>query len=156
MLTEEGLLPNAFKKYVGLFTMMFRVLAGEARIAVNPWTKIRRKRLNTQGRRALTVKELQTVLVNATGELQTLLIIGAYSGLRLCDAVTLGWGAVDLDRGIITLRPKKTASRTGKLVGVPIHPTLQAVLAGTPHADRLGPVLPECYAMWQTNPDGVN
>lgn len=155
-LTEEGLSPNTFNKYVGLFEMMFRVLAEEARVTVNPWAKIRRKRLNTQGRRALTVKELQTVLESATGELQTLLIIGAYSGLRLCDAVTLDWCAVDLDRGIITLRPKKTASRTGKMVGVPIHPTLQAVLARTPASGRQGPVLPELCAMWQTNPDGVN
>lgn len=155
-LTEEGLSPNTFNKYVGLFEMMFRVLAEEARVTVNPWAKIRRKRLNTQGRRALTVKELQTVLERATGELQTLLIIGAYSGLRLCDAVTLDWDAVDLDGGIITLRPKKTASRTGKLVGVPIHPTLQAALSQTPPRERNGAVLPDLCAMWQANPDGVN
>lgn len=155
-LTEEGLSPNTFNKYVGLFEMMFRVLSDDARVTVNPWTKIRRKRLNTQGRRALTVEELQKVLELATGELQTLLVIGAYSGLRLCDAVTLDWGSVDLEKGIIALRPKKTASRTGKMVGVPIHSTLHAVLSRTPADERQGPVLPEFYAMWRTNPDGVN
>jgi len=155
-LLEKGLSPNTFNKYVGLFTMMFNVLADEARITVNPWTKIRRKRLNTQGRRALTVTELQTVLENATGELQTLLIIGAYSGLRLCDAVTLDWSEVDLNRGIITLRPKKTASRTGKLVGIPIHPTLHAALSQTPPDKRRAAVLPDLNKMWHENPDGIN
>lgn len=156
MLMGKGLTPNTFNKYVGLFTMMFRVLADEARITVNPWTKIRRKRLNTQGRRALTVEELQKVLESATGELQTLLIIGAYSGLRLCDAVTLDWGEIDLDQGIITLRPKKTASRTGKFVGVPIHPTLHAALSQTPPNKRRSSVLPDLKKMWEENPDGIN
>ncbi len=137
-LVEKGLTPNTFNKYIALFSLMFRVLNDTARITVNPWAKIKRKRLNTQGRRALTVKELQTVLESATGELQTLLIIGAYSGLRLCDAVTLDWSEVDLVRGIITLQPKKTASRTGKFVGVPIHPTLQAALSQTPPDKRHG------------------
>ena len=142
-LTAANLSPNRFNKHVDLLKMIFRVLSDSARLPFNPWGKIKRKRLNTQGRRAFTSQELQTILEKATGELQTLLIIGAYSGLRLGDAVTLDWGSVDLANGTITLRPKKTAARTGKIVAVPVHPTLSAALSQTPADRRTGPVLPE-------------
>ena len=151
-LVAAGLSPNRFNKHVDLLKMVFRVLTDPARLASNPWEKVKRKRLNTQGRRAFTSEELQTILETATGELQTLLIIGAYSGLRLGDAVTLQWSSVDLANGTITLRPKKTALRTGKIVAVPIHPTLNAVLSQTPEAKRKGPVLPEYAALRESHP----
>lgn len=142
-LTAAGLSPNRFNKHVDLLKMIFRVLTDPARLTCNPWDKIKRKRQNTQGRRAFTSQELQAVLATASGELQTLLVIGAYSGLRLGDAVTLDWSSVDLANGTITLRPKKTAARTGKIVAIPVHPTLYAALSQTPSGERVGPVLPE-------------
>jgi len=148
--------PNTFNKHIVLLEMIFRVLTDTARIGLNPWAKIKRKRLCTQGRRVLTVAELQTVLEKATGELKTLLIIGSYSGLRLGDAVTLNWSSVDLDLGIITLRPKKTAKSTGKIVAIPIHPTLKVALEQTPPSKRTGPVLPQLAKMREVNPDGIN
>ena len=155
-LTSDQVTPNTFNKHIVLLEMIFRVLTDTAKLVANPWIKIKRKRLSTQGRRAFTAQELKTILESATGELQTLLIIGAYSGLRLGDAVTLDWKSVDLDNNIITLKPKKTASRTGKLVAIPIHPTLHLALAQTPTEDREGAVLPELAKMREENPDGIN
>ena len=146
-LTASGMSPNRFNKHVDFLRMLYRVLADAARIGANPWEKVRRKRLSTQGRRAFTVRELQTILETASGELQTLLIIGAYSGLRLGDAASLDWSSVDLANGMITLRPKKTAARTGKIVAIPLHPTLHAVLERTPHDRREGPVMPEISSL---------
>jgi integrase len=151
-LAAAGLSPGRFNKHVDFLKMVFRVLADPARLASNPWDKIRRKRPNTQGRRAFTPEELQAVLGKAAGELQTLLMIGAYSGLRLGDAVSLDWGAVDLANGTITARPEKTASRTGRLVAVPIHPTLRAALERVPQGSRRGPVLPEFAALRENHP----
>ncbi len=155
-LTSDQVTPNTFNKHIVLLEMIFRVLTDSAKLGANPWIKIKRKRLTTQGRRAFTAQELKTILESATGELQTLLIIGAYSGLRLGDAVTLDWRSVDLDNNIITLKPKKTASRTGKLVAIPIHPTLHLALAQTPTEERKGAVLPELAHMREDNPDGIN
>ena len=45
--------------------------------------------------------ELKEILEGATGDLQTLLFIGTFTGLRLGDCCTLKWGEVDLDRGLI-------------------------------------------------------
>ena len=153
---RKGVTPNTFNKHIVLLEMIFRVLTDTARIGVNPWAKIKRKRLCTQGRRVLTFAELQTVLERATGELKTLLIIGSYSGLRLGDAVTLNWSSVDLDLGIITLRPKKTAKSTGKIVAIPMHPTLKVALEQTPPSKRTGAVLPQLAKMREVNPDGIN
>lgn len=155
-LTSDQVTPNTFNKHIVLLEMIFRVLTDTAKLGANPWIKIKRKRLSTQGRRAFTAQELKTILESATGELQTLLIIGAYSGLRLGDAVTLDWSSVDLDNNIITLKPKKTASRTGKLVAIPVHPTLHLALEQTHRDKRKGPVLPELAKMREVNPDGIN
>jgi len=151
-LTAAGLSPSRFNMHIDLLKMVFRVLTDSARLATNPWCKVKRKRKSTQGRRAFTSDELRTILGTATGELQTLLIIGAYSGLRLGDAVTLDWNAVDLANGTITLRPKKTAARTGKIVAVPVHPTLYAALEQTPEGQRKGPVLPELAELREKHP----
>ncbi len=155
-LTAAGLSAGRFNMHIDLLKMVFRVLADKARLASNPWSKIMRKRRNSQGRRPFTAQELQTILEKASGELQTLLIIGAYSGLRLGDAATLGWSSVDLDNGTITLRPKKTLARTGKIVAVPIHPTLCAALLRTPPKKRTGPVLPDLSEIYRRAPYTMN
>ena len=151
-LTAAGLSPSRFNMHIDLLKMVCRVLFETARLAANPWFKVKRKRKSTQGRRPFTSTELQAILGTASGELQTLLIIGAYSGLRLGDAVTLDWSAVDLANGTITLRPKKTAARTAKIVAVPIHPSLYTALAQIPERQRKGPVLPELAELREKHP----
>ncbi len=120
---------------------MFRVLARKAGVTSNPWADISRKTENKQSRRELTVEELNTICNKATGELQALLILGIYTGLRLGDCCTLRWSEVDLVRGIILRVPNKTARRKDIPVHIPIHPTLQAFLEQTPKRRRSGHVL---------------
>lgn len=135
--------PSTYNKHLNLLTLVFRVVKHKAKLAGNPWEEIQRKRLVTNSRRELTIDELKKICQNATGEMQTLLALGVYTGLRLGDCATLRWGEVDLARGIIRRIPNKTARRNPKPVIVPIHPVLGGMLATTPVEQRSKYVLPE-------------
>jgi len=136
--------PNTINKYLNLLQLVWRVLAKSARISMNPWADIQRKKLDPVTRRELTLGELKTVCSSATGELATLLALGLFTGMRLGDCCTLQWGETDLIREIIL----KATRKTGKAVQIPIHPDLLAMLKQAAD-DRAGEyVLPEFSAAY--------
>jgi len=147
--------PNTYNKHLNLLTLMFRVLKDKARLTSNPWEDIQRKRIAAHSRRELTIDELKKVCQAATGELQTLLGLGVYSGLRLGDCATLRWGEVDMPRCMIRRIPNKTARRNPKPVIVPIHPVLRDMLGVTPVDQRGDYVLPEIAALYNRRTDLV-
>ncbi len=135
--------PSTFNRHIALLALVWRVLEKTARLAVNPWKQIGRKRFTVRSRRELTVDELVKVFNAAQGEMRTLLALGTFCGLRLADAACLDWGNVDLTRGFISLIPKKTARRSQKRITLPIHRTLLEMLTQIPPKRRHGPVLPK-------------
>jgi len=145
--------PSTYNKHLNLLTLVFRVVRHKAKLTGNPWESpkrggnIQRKRMITNSRRELTIDELRKTCQTATGELQTLLALGIYSGLRLGDCATLRWGEVDLPRAMIRRIPNKTARRNPKPVIVPIHPILGELLAVTPLDQRSEYVLPDMAAL---------
>jgi integrase len=142
-----GTSPNTYNKHTAFLKLFFRVLQDAAGMKENPFDKIRRKNLKTNSRRELTIAELKDVLEEAEGELQTLLFIGTFTGLRLGDCCTLIWGEVDLDRGLIRRIPNKTA-KSGKPVLIGIPAALHAKLSETPKTKRKGYVLPKYAALY--------
>jgi integrase len=149
--------PSTYNKHLNLLTLVFRVVKHKAKLTGNPWESpkrgghIQRRRLVTNSRRELTIDELRNICQAANGELQTLLALGIYSGLRLGDCATLRWGEVDLPRGMIRRIPNKTARRNPKPVIVPIHPILRDMLAVTPLNKRSEYVLPEMAALYASS-----
>jgi integrase len=150
-LNHGRLSPSTYNKHLNLLTLVFRVVKHKAKLTGNPWEEIQRKRLVTNSRRELTIDELRDVCQTATGELQILLALGIYSGLRLGDCATLRWGEVDLPRRVIRRIPNKTARRNPKPVIIPIHPVLGDMLAQTPLNKRGEYVLPEMAALYAHN-----
>ena len=136
--------PNTYNKTLTFMKSFFEVLKEPGRIEANPFVKIKRKRAKTESRRPLTVEELQTVLTEAAGDLEVLLALGTFTGLRLGDCCTLKWGDVDFAAGVIRRIPNKTRSRqtTPKPVVVGISPMLASLLNETPQKSRRGYVLP--------------
>ena len=154
-LNLSGLTASTFNKHINLLTLVFRILKNKARLIINPWEDIQRKRIAAQGRRELTIEELRTVCQSATGELRALLALGVYSGLRLGDCATLRWAEVDLPRGMIRRIPNKTARRNPKPVIVPIHPVLQEMLLTPAPKQRDDYVLPEMATLYLRRSDMV-
>jgi integrase len=146
---------STYNKHLNLLTLVFRGIKSKAKLAINPWEDIQRKRGVANSRRELSVNELRKVCETASGELQTLLTLGTYSGLRLGDCATLRWTEVDLKQGIIRRIPNKTARHNPKPVIVPIHPILREMLEKLPLDQRTEYVLPDTSALYVRRTDMV-
>lgn len=109
------------------------------KIEPNPWNALPPVRGEAHLRKAFTDEELRRIIDKAEGELKTLLIVGAYTGLRLSDAAKLRWEQITPEVDAVILRPQKTAHSSGRIVAIPIHATLKAALG--PHKSA-GPVMP--------------
>ena len=135
---------------ISFFRMMWRVLIadGAARIAENPWDGIQKKHETHTRRREMTVEELARVYALLEGEMRLLFSVGIYTGQRLGDCALLEWGQVDLIRRHISLVPRKTARKTGRMVVIPIHANLLKMLLEFPAAERRGYVMPKCAEMY--------
>lgn len=98
------------------------------RVARNPWEGVPPERGGNVMRRSFTDEQLRHVIDSARGEMRTLLVVGAYTGLRISDAATLRWESVARDLSTIALVPIKTAHTSGITVAIPVHPALRACL----------------------------
>ena len=147
-LLKAGLSGNSVNKHIGLLSLVFRVLADDAGMKVNPWEKIARRKQNGTERRELTTEELRRVIQTADENMKLLFAIGCYTGLRLGDCCTLLWSEVDLAQGFIVRIPHKTASK-GKPVRVPLFRDLAAMLAEARQVAIGEYVLPELAGLYQ-------
>lgn len=147
------LAPGTFNKHLNVLALVFRVLFKAAKLTVNPWADIERKKLKgkVNHRRELTVELLRKLCQGATGEMKVLFAIGIFTGLRLRDCATLRWDEVDLRRNFISRVPNKTMRYSDKPVFVPLSADLRAMLAGIPEASRGEYVLPETAAKYLTH-----
>ena len=117
---------NTQNKYVGFLRKVWSAVLPDM---VNPWAKIEHRRGEAISRRPLTKDELAAVLGRAEGEMRVLLLLGALLALRLGDAATIKWNQVDLERGMITVKPRKSRTRTGRTLAFPIMGALKGALA---------------------------
>ena len=124
-------------KHLQFLRATFGELKKAARLSTNPFEGIKRRPKTEKSKRPLTAEEVRAVIESAAGEMKTLLMLGAFTGLRLGDCATLENGEVDLRRGIIRRIPRKTAYRgadAAVVVGIPA--VLGAHLAGLPRVGR--------------------
>ena len=117
---------NTHNKDLNLFAQTWRLLAVRFGLEYNPWTdeRIARLRLNPRTRRNLTPEECRKILDVATPEEKTMISLSLYASLRMGDVVRLRWSEVDLERGWITRKHRKT----GKTVALPIAQPLHKLL----------------------------
>lgn len=127
-LSSSGVSGATYNKHITLLRMVFRILAEEGRMAMDPFASIARKKHRPEGRRALAPEELRKILQAAGGSLGTLLLIGASTGLRLGDCCTLRWREVDLEAGVIRRKPRKTERSSGAVVTLGIPGALKEAL----------------------------
>jgi integrase len=90
---------------------------------------------DSQERKPFTLAEVGKLVDAATSEeWRGMILVAAFTGLRLGDAARLSWEAVDLDAKKITLVPSKT-KRKKREVHIPIHPELLAYFEAAPVHD---------------------
>ncbi len=141
---QKTLAAGTVNKYRFFFIALFDTLSRDGKISIdrNPFATMERMESEVNSRRELSVPELQRIIETAEGDLKLLLQVGTFTGLRLGDCCTLLWNEIDLARGIIRRKPRKTSRKTGTIVtlGIPV-PLFQALNA-VPEAERSGYLLP--------------
>lgn len=136
-LVARGMTGQRINKYLQFLRAAFAELQKTAHLAGNPFDGIKRRKQNGTSKRPLTTEEVRAAIEKAEDEIKTLLMLGAFLGLRFGDCCTLQWGEVDARRGIIRRIPRKTAYKgeaAAVVVGIPA--VLGAHLAELPRAGR--------------------
>ena len=126
--------PETANKYVRVLKRVWNL----NRVDPNPWGAFRKLKVESVQRRALSREEVDFLIAKAEGEMRTLFVLGAYTGMRLGDCQRFRWEMVCGDRLMVR------TSKTKRLAGIPIHPTLAREL-GKPK--KSGYLMPE-LASW--------
>jgi integrase len=120
--------PATFNAHIKFLRSAFGALELQGGLGANPWSRLKTKQKTLgEGRRNLSMEELQTIMARAEGNLRLMLAVGLFTGMRLGDVVNLRWDCLDLDRGLARIVPRKT-ERYGKVVEVPLRGELLALL----------------------------
>ena len=121
-----------------IIASIFNTATRAGLIASNPAANVELPQAIGEEREPFTWGEVQTLISHAKGDWKTAILLSAFAGLRLGDAVRMEWEQVDLAKGTIKFVPQKT-SRRGKTLEIPLHKILRKhleELAGTDAAQR--------------------
>ncbi|MCX8495761.1 MAG: tyrosine-type recombinase/integrase [Akkermansiaceae bacterium] len=136
-LQDAGRAGKTVLSYVKDLGAIYRAAMREGIISFNPCgTAIADTDIgDSQERKPFTLAEVGSLVDAAPSEeWRGLILVAAFTGLRLGDAARLSWESVDLDTKRITLIPSKT-KRKKREVHIPIHPDLLAYLLAAPVSD---------------------
>ena len=113
------------------------------------------------GRKHVRVKRKLRFEPMFKDEMRVLLMLCCWTGCRGQDGCLMHWSNVDLEQGVITYIPRKTANKTNnREVSLPLHPELAAALNDAmAFRDRNRGnedyIIPSVAERYQRNPDGV-
>lgn len=141
-LTLKGLSSKTLMNKVKILRIPFREAVTRGHIERNPFDLLK-VRVVSEERTPFTMGEINALVTalpltdlepDQQSDWQTLILLGAYCGMRLGDAANLRWRNVDLAAGLIRFLPEKTRSRKKEVV-IPIHPRIGKHLMALPAPD---------------------
>ena len=132
---------------------IYRAAIREGLVTYNPFTAL--ETIDTSDsldRKPFTGGEVGKLLAAATSEeWRGLILVAAFTGLRLGDAARLSWSSVDLSAKCITLVPSKTRKKKRE-VRIPIQSDLLSYFVDTPvHEDSPAAYVFPTLARTKTN-----
>ncbi len=135
-LQDEGRAGKTVLSYTKDIGAAFRAAIREGLITSNPFTAL--ETIDTSDsldRKPFTGEEVGRLLNTApTEEWRGLILVAAFTGLRLGDAARLCWSSVDLEAKRIILMPSKTKKKKRE-VRIPIQPDLLSYFEAAPVAE---------------------
>lgn len=145
-LQDEGRAGKTVLSYIKDLGAIYRGAMREGLVAFNPCGTVISDidTSDSQARKPFTLEEVTKLLAAAPSEeWRGLVLVAAFTGLRLGDAARLTWDAVDLEKKEITLIPSKTKKKKRE-VCIPLQESLHAYLLAAPVAkdEPNAPVFP--------------
>ena len=139
--TDKGCAANSIRMEIKTLRAVFAQAVREGLIATNPAAAVELDEAAGAEKEAFTEGEIIAMLRVAPPDWKTAILLAGYAGLRLSDAVNLGWQAVNFDAGVLKFKPQKTAKK-GRVLTVPMHPTLAEHLEAIA-GDSVGALCPK-------------
>lgn len=122
-------------------------------ITVNPCQGVEALKDSADTERdVFTPEQVAALCKAAEGDWLGAILGGYFTGLRLGDITELEWRAVDLDKGLLTVKTRKT----GKTVIVPLAPELADWLRSQPRGIGKAPVFKSMHGMRGTGRNGLS
>ena len=142
--------------YISTIAHVWDVLASHNHSQFNPWKGIQMKEDDSISRDPLTDDEINKLLATAgksqNGELRTMLVVGANTGLRIGDCAMLTWKSIDFSTGFIRVKTIKT----GANVSIPLLGELREELESRKSALSADEyVMPSMASTYATNPSAA-
>lgn len=131
---DSGLKAATVRADLRSLNVPFAVGLRMGKILSNPVCAVKLPDRVSEARGTFNAAEIEALLAEANEtepEFATAIMLAAFAGLRLGDAVKLTWEAVDTVEKTLTLTPQKTA-RKGRKLEIPMHPRLEAHLLALP------------------------
>ena len=164
-LYRSGISAKTYNNHVKALHLIFRILLSDSGMEKNPFNKenISRKIEKKQGREKLSTEQIKIVLNSFSNpaqhlmqkeQMEVLFNIGAWTGLRLIDAVHLKWRNIDFKKGLIKCIPVKT-QRIQRSVTIPLFPQLRKVFDKATGWKKNEFVIPDVVYRYEYNPHGV-
>jgi len=120
-----GVRPATVNRFTSSLSCLFNWAIEQEYTLGNPFARIRLKEMNIRTP-ILTQKQYQELLSNSPDQLKPWIYIAIFSGLRMGEIALLRWSQVDLESGVISLRPTETKGKRERII--PISPTLEEFL----------------------------
>ena len=128
---------NQYKKALGI---AFRQATQSGLLLANPADGIENlPEEDSVDREPFSEREIAALVTAAQHdpEWRTVILIGAYTGLRLSNCTRMRWSDVNLEKGEIQIQPVKQrrAVKRKKILRIPLHNTLATALSTIPVSD---------------------
>ena len=124
---------NATTVMVDLKTLNgpFALAMRQGLILTNPVPAADAPKAEKESREPFTWEQVAKLIKHAKGEWKTAIMLGAFTGQRLGDCVSITWDCLDLEKHVLRFRPQKTRHKKRDLV-LPLHPDLEKHLMDLP------------------------
>ncbi len=154
-LAAKGLAASTTRIEIKILRMVFTQAKKEGLIVTDPTAAVELDDSAAASKKPFSQAEIASLLRVASPDWKTCILLGAYAGLRLGDAVKLTWGAVDFTAGTLTLVPKKTERKRPEGITIPMHPTLAAHLEAIA-GDTVGAISPKLAGKFSGGKTGLS
>lgn len=154
-LAGEGLSAPTVRLHAAILSGIFARAVRQGVIATNPVASVELDDSGGESKEPFTDDEVSTLIENATGDMRTLVLLGAYTGMRIDDAAKAQWEWVDFDSMVYSFTVKKGNRKNKEKLVVPLHPRLAAHLHEIA-ADTCGAICPSFAGMKTGGGNGLS
>ncbi len=128
---QDGVRDSVINIDVAILTHVFNTAVNAGIVDTNPCQKVKRLKVSQVKDRILSGDEIARILDMPDGKDRLMILAALFTGMRLNEVLSLSWGDIDFNKGIISVFQGKS----GKSIEIPLSDCLKIALeAYRPHS----------------------